>query len=858
MTAFRAGAFLLLVLALTGCDPTKRVPKGHYLLVKNEVRSNNKDLPIAELEQVIKQKPNKKVLWQRLHLHLYNLSDPERTIAIQAASDSVCAIRNAERERRAEQRNAQRRAKGQKEKPYVEKACRKTRRVWAREDVGEAPVVLDSALIEQSVQQLGLYLAKEGYYRNTITDSVFTQGTKLFSQKRGRRFKQPKAEVVYHVDAGRPYTLCDLGWRVDEPRMDSLMRANAHASLLKQGMRFDADELDKERTRVTDLMRQQGYLYFNRDLVQFVADTAAGDHEVDLMMRIEHPLGRERKGLRGTPEGTIYRIGEVSMEILPRPGAILPPMRNSVEYQGLMLHYQSDKPLYRPRALRNQVLLRSGTAYSQSATDRTYRRLNNLRVFDRVEIRFDTTGTGTKDRANVAITLLPSKRQNFSTEVFGANRGGFLGTSVSFLYRHKNIFRNMGSITAQMTFGLEAQQGLTGNNSPADDATIDVRRVGLFNTLEMGPEITLRFPRFMLPAPRAWLDPDKWSRTWNQRTSITGLYNYQQRPDYTRSLAKISFGYEWNKARTKTFGLFPVDVNFIRIPLISDAFADFIRTSNDAILRDSYTDHVIAGAKLVYTWNTQNALVRKRDMFFWRPIVQTSGHLLRAVNEAFDNAPIRDTTGTDHYTLAGVRFAQFVKVENDFRYYRTIHARSSLAFRAAAGVGVPFGNLGVLPFEASFFGGGANGMRAWRPRTLGPGSYSAPLLAFDRIGEIRIEGNAEYRFKLVGYVEGALFADVGNIWMLEENPAKPGSGFRWDRFYSDLAVGTGMGLRLNFDFFLVRFDFGLQTKDPALVPGERWIFQSKDHFREQYAAADGTLGTYRPQINFNLGIGYPF
>jgi hypothetical protein len=510
--------------------------------------------------------------------------------------------------------------------------------------------------------------------------------------------------------------------------------------------------------------------------------------------------------------------------------------------------------LYKPRALLNQVTLKPGITFSQTANDRTYRRLNNLRVFDRVEITYDTLNTRAKDLADVRIALVPSKRQNFNAEGFGTNRGGFLGTSVSVSYRHKNLLRSMGSILTQMTLGFEAQQGLTGTNSPNDDATIDVRRVGLFNTLELGPEVTLRFPRFMIP----FADPDKWTGTWNHRTTINALYNFQRRPDYTRSLAKISFGYEWNKDRSRTWGFFPVDFNLIRIPLLSEAFRDFIRTSNDAVLRDSYTDHVIAGAKLVYTWNTQTAATPKRDMFFWRPILQTSGHLINAIKDWIGEPEEVDTVGNSYHTFTGVRFAQFIKVENDLRYYRTIHTRSSMAFRVAAGVGIPFGNLDVLPFETSFFGGGANGMRAWRARTLGPGSYSAPLVAFDRIGEMRLEGNAEYRFKLIGYVEGALFADVGNIWMLDENPAKPGSGFEWGDFYSELAVGTGMGLRLNFDFFLVRFDFGLQTKDPALPPGERWIFQPKDGYALQRAAADGTPAVYTPQINFNLGIGYPF
>jgi outer membrane protein assembly factor BamA len=179
-----------------------------------------------------------------------------------------------------------------------------------------------------------------------------------------------------------------------------------------------------------------------------------------------------------------------------------------------------------------------------------------------------------------------------------------------------------------------------------------------------------------------------------------------------------------------------------------------------------------------------------------------------------------------------------------------------VAFRAAGGFGVPYGNLGVLPFESSFFVGGANGLRAWRARSIGPGSYSAPLIAFDRIGEIRMEGNVEYRFKLISYLEGAFFADIGNIWNWNEDPAKPGSGFSKD-FISELAVGTGFGARLNFDFLIVRFDLGLQTKDPSLPKGERWLFQPKDEF-EARAAENGLLTTYKPQFNFNLGIGYPF
>ena len=170
---------------------------------------------------------------------------------------------------------------------------------------------------------------------------------------------------------------------------------------------------------------------------------------------------------------------------------------------------------------------------------------------------------------------------------------------------------------------------------------------------------------------------------------------------------------------------------------------------------------------------------------------------------------------------------------------------------------MPYGNLEVLPFESAFFVGGANGLRAWRARSIGPGAYSAPLVAFDRTGEVRIEGNAEYRFKLIGFLEGAFFADVGNIWFLKEDPNKPGSGFNRN-FLSELAVGTGVGARLNFDFFIVRFDLGMQTKDPSLPRGERWLFQPKDEYIATTSELVGAPVSYKTQFNFNLGIGYPF
>lgn len=844
---FHIALMLGMAALLTACNPTKRVPQGEYLLVKNIVRSDAKELTNDELRSIIKQKPNNKVLGQRLYLHFHNLAGPEEKIERrQAVLAERCTLKQEKTLHKLEARNARREARGKAPVKLKDKDCRRPFRVWLRDDVGEAPVLLDSSLTARSATQLKLYLDKEGYFNAEVGDTVYFNASKPFTDERGVHFRRPMAEVEYRIKAGRPYTLCTVNWFVDDPAIDSLVGATWSASLLRYGTRFDADVLDKERTRLTDMLRSKGYLYFSKDLIHYVADTTAGEHEVDLQLRFERPLAKTHRGLSGTAEGTVYRLGNISVDMTGQSDLRKERLPvDTTTYKGRTFLFTGRRPAYRPKSLSSAVLLRTGTTYNATTSDRAFRRLTNLRVFDRVDIAFDTTQTAAPDIADCRILLLPSKRQGFSLEGFGTNRGGFLGTSVGLNYRHRNLLRSMGSIEAQMSLGLEAQQSL-GSTGSTNEATTRVRQDVLFNTVEIGPEVTIRFPRFIIPGLNT---DERWPRTWGRRTAINVLYNYQRRPDYTRTLGKMSFGYEWNKRQTISVAMYPAEVNLIRIPYMSDAFQGFISASNDAVLRDSYTDHVVAGGRAVVTVNTQGATPRRRNMLLWRPSIQLSGNLLYLANQAFNMASLTDADGKGYYTLAGVRFAQFVKVENDIRLHHRIHDKSSLAFRFDAGIGIPYGNLGVLPFESSFFSGGANGLRAWRARSLGPGSFRGLLNAYDRVGEIRLEGNAEYRFKLLGYFEGALFVDAGNIWNLKENPTQPGSGFEVGKAPGEIAFGTGIGARLNFDFFLVRFDLGLQTKDPSLPMGQRWIFQSKE---------PGFNTTFAQKLNLNLGIGYPF
>jgi hypothetical protein len=679
-----------------------------------------------------------------------------------------------------------------------------------------------------------------------VRDTTYFVHAGLWGMKRGVPFSKPKAWVQYRVEPGRPYRIRRVRQLMGDTAIGALLQRDSLAMLVRPGQRFDADVLDQERERITTLLRERGYLFFNKELLVFTADTTVGDHEVDLTLRLQ-VAGREGSALGNAPETRVYHLDQVEV-VTKVAGNTASQRTDSVTVEQHLLLFE-DRQRYVPKALTQSIFLHPGERYRQSNADRSYRRLTGLRVFDRVEIAFDTSGTARKDAANARITLYPGKEQSLALEGFGTNRGGFLGVQGSVAYRHRNLFRNMTALQLQLTLGLEAQQSFTTEAATSDQVLGGASDAGFFNTVDIGPELTIRFPHFLLPISRS-----RFSRSAAPRTTITALYNFQQRPDFTRTLAKVSYGYEWQASGTSSFGVFPIEVNIIKIPQRSDAFNDYLLRANDPVLTDSYTDHLIVGMRgqYVYTDQQQN---ERRNNFFARLTAEWSGHPM-GLPLTLVSTTASDTAGNIFEQVAGIRYAEFVKVDSDLRWLHRIHTGSSVAYRVAAGIGVPYGNLTVLPFESSFFVGGANGLRAWRARSLGPGSYSGPLLAFDRIGEIRIEANAEYRFKLISFLEGAFFVDVGNIWNRTADPRRPGGEFSTD-FLGELAVGTGVGARFNFDFFIVRFDLGLQTKDPALEPGERWLFQPKDNF-EAPDPLTGVAATYRPQVNFNLGIGYPF
>ena len=371
---------------------------------------------------------------------------------------------------------------------------------------------------------------------------------------------------------------------------------------------------------------------------------------------------------------------------------------------------------------------------------------------------------------------------------------------------------------------LEAQQ-IFGQDAEYDQAT------PFFNTIQTGFQVSVDFPKFLIP-----MKQERFPKYFRPKTSVSVGFGYENRPEYERWVTNFSFGYNWKESERKRHKLNPFDWSLVNVTLSPEFQQQIDEEPNDRI-KSQYTDNLIMGPSYAFTYSTQD--IRKiQNFFYFRGTVQTAGNLLQAGYLLAD--PPKDSLGM--YTVWGIEYAQFVKVDGDFRIFRLISKNTALAYRVFLGCAVPYGNSTVMPLETGYYGGGANDMRGWPYRLLGPGSYDNPDDYYDKMGDVQIEANIEYRFPIYSFFKGAIFADIGNIWILKDNETYPGGEFQWDRFYKEFAMDVGIGLRFDFNFFLLRVDTAIPARDPSEPEKHRWViddWQFKDFI-------------------INFGIGYPF
>jgi outer membrane protein assembly factor BamA len=736
----------LCIAAFCACNPTRRLAEDKIYLKKQDIKvkevKGEFDVSKDEMETVLKTRPNRRILlFFKFHLWAYNLF-----------SEDFVERKHQKKTERRERRNERRERKGKEplDKDFTTG--------WGRfkYDVGEAPAIFDTARAQKSIEQLNIFLTKEGYFNNEVDYAV------EYSRDSSR------AELSYKVFPRQAYRLRNLEYIIKDEGIQRVKPLIVKQSILDSNEIFKVSRFDDERERIADYLNNRGYYRFSKDYIIYQADSAVGDHQVDVELILRIP--QNQSDTTSSEGHERFYIGEVYVHtdynpIDPGYGAT-----DTLEHRGVHFLYNQTLGI-KPEQLYYNIFIFEGDMYQKNDVSATYRRLNQLGVFRSVNIQFEVASefAGRKILES-HIYLSPAEKQTLSVESRGTNREGILGIAANLGYQHRNIFRGGEELSVRLNTGFEAQQLLTETDDEQELNSSSVQDNLSLNTFEIGPEISLKVNR-LFP-----LSLKKISRTNNPTTTFSTEFNYQTRPDYERTVSQFRMSYRFTESEGSNIFIDPLSLSVIKINK-SDLFQARLEEINDQFLLTSYQDHLIASSGVSWVNNTQRN-PNQRTYSYNKISAEFAGNTLRGVLNASDVQP--DESGS--YRLFNIRFAQYWKLENDFRLYKNYNEKNTVVYRIAGGYGQPLPNLERLPFEKAFFAGGANGIRAWQARTLGPGSFrdTTALTTYNNIGEIKISANVEYRFVLTNTIEGALFMDAGNIWLIEEEELRPGSGFSKD------------------------------------------------------------------------------
>jgi len=699
-------------------------------------------------------------------------------------------------------------------------------RTWLRDKAGERPAIFDSAAVIHAAGEMELYLNKIGYFYSNVSFDTKHTGKK-------------KVTINYLISPAAPYRLKKVEYAMSDSIISQFIRKSKTESIIITGSVYNAFDLDDERGRITDILQNNGYYYFNRDFVFFEIDSAMSNHEMNLKIKIKPSIitsVEETWKIKSLPHKR-YFIRDIyirpNFDPLVQAGIQLDTIkfiRNNKDEKKLpgdyyILHQKKDH--IHPRTIIQSVFIQPGDAYRQVDITRTRSRVAELGVFNYSNIRFTevpTTDTALRGLLDCSIELSKRKLHSFMVETEVTNSGGRPGIGLNFTYSNSNIFRGSETLRLKARGALEAQK-IFGSNDAYSSAT------PFFNTIETGIELSIIFPRFLIP-----LRQERFPRYFRPKTTTSLGVAFENRPEYERWLNSLSFGYDWKESERKRHQIFPFDWSVVNVTL-SPEFAQKLEAEPNDRIKNQYTDNLIMAFRYSFIYNTQD--IRKlQNFFYFKGNLETAGNVLKLGSGLFSSK----TDSLGQYVLFGIPYAQYVKLDGDFRFFNIISRSNSVAYRLFLGAALPYGNADVLPMEKGFYGGGSNGMRGWPYRLLGPGSYENPEDNFDRMGDIQLEANIELRFPVYSFIKGALFTDIGNIWLLKDAESYPGGNFSFDRFYKELAIDVGLGVRLDFNFFLMRVDFAIPLYDPANPVNERWVFK-------EWQFSD---------VIVNFGIGYPF
>lgn len=738
----------MLVLA-TACSPVKFVPENKYLLDNVEIQTDNKDLQTDLMVEYLRQNTNPYVFGLfRMQLGIYNLA-------------------------------------GQDSSKWYNKMFKR---------VGQAPVIYDPMLSSISSNQLRLYCVNKGFV-NTVVN--------VEEQKSDKKIK-----VKYKIKAGEPYTIDQYQVGItEEPLLQ--IAADSLRSNIQVGMNFDIDQLNSERIRITTALRDRGYYNFNKDFLEFVADSA--DRKVNLKLGLRSYFSTLSDSVQSGVFKPYY-IKQINYNIVDAVNSL---QTNTLDQDTLSLsNYNLFGPSHKFLTLSSLIsstYLQPGQIYSDRELERTYSGLNSLGPVKYVNVSFEQAS---KDSLNCRVDIVKNKTFSVSSQLESTYTARYWGVSGNIGTVNRNLFKGAETLSLQGRVGLEWQSNVLAQ--------------------EWGVQARLSVPRMIMP-----LLSYNFKRNFQGSTEFKTSYDYQFRPgEFTVINVGGGLNYIWTgKSQNHRFDL--VDLSYVYFPNITQAFRTaFLETGKYNSY--NYENHMIMRTGYSGSHSNFNESRPLRNFRSFHYDIEAAGNTLYAVSKMFNLD--KDVDG--YYELFNIRYSQYLRADANYAYNLIFDKYNRIVYHAGLGLGIPYGNADAIPFERRFYSGGANSVRGWSESTLGPGVYqriTSQIRDYNQVGDIRLDLNLEYRSKLFWILEGALFVDAGNIWTVKDYSYQPGGAFAFETFYKQIALAYGAGLRFDFSFFLFRFDVGKRLYDPARLDGTNW--------RTNFKSSD---------FAYHIAIGYPF
>lgn len=706
---------------------------------------------------------------------------------------------------------------------------------------GEPPVVYNERKAYETGEQIEKLLESKGCFNSEVDFRLDTIGKDLRD-----------VAVTYIIKPSSRYRIDSVIFYAETPEVNVLINKWRNESLIQKGDYYDQDLMSEERNRIASKLRNAGYFYATSDLISYDVDTINYDveeHNLSIKVIVSnlHIIGNNRdvisRPLQKYHVDNIYIYSNIPEGINSQTGALERTVftnhfkDRSTDY--IFLHAKGQPLELSPKIIARSLFLFNNQLYRPPNTDRSYNSLLNLRNFKYINIDYQESpnSSDTNRLLDARVRLLNAKRQRIGASIelnnslpFGEQYQGLMsgnfGLETKLSYQNKNLFGGAELFKAEVSGLIELPKLAIKNDNDGDP-------INNFTDFELGLDLSLDLPTFLVPFTGDIL----WQRM-RPHTLISLGANYQYREYYfERVLANIGFGYNWVQ-NNNGHQVLPLEMTFVRFLDIDTAFKNRMESFSDARLKYQYSNHFIMDARYDFVHNTQQ-FDSRQDFDYIHISIESAGNLLYGISE-LTGGP-EDENGIKQYF--GVPFSQYARFNTEYKHYFYVGKKSTFVARIMAGIGFPYKNSYVMPYEKSFYGGGPTTMRAWHLRQLGPGSYHiGNQRTFERVGDMQLVINLEHRFPIFSIFEGAIFADMGNVWLINESVEFPGGQFKFNDFYKSIAAGIGLGLRANISIVTVRCDLSIPLYDPGQLEEERWRIPYW-HIR---------------QVIANIGIDYPF